>query len=219
MIRVNLVDAGRRAEKRGAGFDATRHLAGTAAAILLATALVVGWRYWSVTRTEADLDAQLASARQEEAQLKEILQQVQTFETRRTQLEQRVALIDELRQGQTVPVHIIDQVSRALPNGMWLTKLQQTGATITIEGECLSLTALSDFVGNLETSQYFARPVEIINSEVVAARENLPDVIRFSVKGTFQMAGIPRPTAAPPKAARPEGAQKGTASGLGDQRG
>jgi Tfp pilus assembly protein PilN len=84
---------------------------------------------------------------------------------------------------------------------MWLTKLQQKGMEITIEGDCLSLTALSDFVGNLEASRYFARPVEIINSEVVAARENLPEVIHFSIKGTFQMSGTDRP-------ARPEGAKE-----------
>lgn len=190
MIRVNLVEGGRQGEKRaGLTLPAGQQLMFAGTLILLVTALLVGWRYWSVTQAEASLDAEIAAAQQEEAQLKGILQQVQTFELRRQQLQQRVALIDELRRGQAVPVHIIDQVSRALPDGMWLTKLTQKGAEITIEGDCLSLTALSDFVGSLEGSRYFTRPVEIINSEVVVARDNLPEVIHFSVKGTFRMAG------------------------------
>ena len=40
--------------------------------------------------------------------------------------------------------------------------MTQSGYDITIEGNCLTLTALSDFVGALEHSRYFARPVEII---------------------------------------------------------
>jgi len=192
MIRVNLVDAGRQVEKRpGLTLPMGRELAVAGALVLLVTALLVGWRYWTMTQAEAALDQEIATAQQQEAQLREILQQVQTFEARRQQLQQRVALIDELRRGQSVPVHIVDQVSRALPEGMWLTRLTQASAEITIEGDCVSLTALSDFVGNLEGSGYFTRPVEIINSEVVPAREDLPEVIHFSVKGTFQMAGMP----------------------------
>jgi type IV pilus assembly protein PilN len=192
MIRVNLVESPRHVEKRpGMALSAGQPLVLVGGLVLLVTALAVGWRYWTLTQAEAALDVEIAAAQAQEAQLTEVLQQVQTFETRRQQLQQRVALIDELRRGQAVPVHMIDQVSQALPEGMWLTKLTQAGAEITIEGDCLSLTSLSDFVGNLEESRYFARPVEIINSEVVAARENLPDVIHFSVKGTFRMAAQP----------------------------
>jgi type IV pilus assembly protein PilN len=197
MIRVNLVEGGRQVEKRtGLALPVGQQLTLIGGLVLIVTALLIGWRYWGITAAEATLDAEIAAAQQQEEQLKGILQQVQTFETRRQQLQQRVALIDELRRGQAVPVHIIDQVSRALPDGMWLTRLTQTAAEITIEGDCLSLTSLSDFVGNLEGSRYFVRPVEIINSEVVAARDNLPEVIHFSVKGTFQMAGPSRPEGA-----------------------
>lgn len=192
MIRVNLIEAGRQAKRQGFAFEAGQKLTVIGSLILLVTALLIGWRYWVITRADEAMNAQIASAQREEGQLAEVLRQVQEFEARRQQLQQRVALIDELRKGQAAPVHMIDQISRALPEGMWLTKLQQKGVEITIEGECLSLTALSDFVGNLEASRYFLRPVEIIDSEVVAARENLPEVIHFSVKGTFQMAGMSR---------------------------
>ncbi len=57
---------------------------------------------------------------------------------------------------------MIDQMSRALPEMTWLTRVQQNGYDVTIEGRCLSLTSLSDFVGNLEASRYFKRPVEIV---------------------------------------------------------
>ena len=52
---------------------------------------------------------------------------MQQFEQRKAQLQQRVALIEQLRKSQTGPVHMLDQISRALPPMLWLTELKQAG--------------------------------------------------------------------------------------------
>jgi Tfp pilus assembly protein PilN len=106
----------------------------------------------------------LASAQQETTRLHTVILKVQQFEQRKAQLQQRVQLIEQLRKGQTEPVHMLDQVSRALPPMLWLTELKQTGNDIVIDGKCMVLTSLSDFVGNLEASGYFKKSVEIVNS-------------------------------------------------------
>ena len=67
---------------------------------------------------------------------------------------------------------MVDQISRALPDMTWLTAMQQNGYDVTIQGRCLTLTSLSDFVGNLEASRYFKRPVEIVESAVIAGDGN-----------------------------------------------
>ena len=71
---------------------------------------------------------------------------MQQFEQRKAQLQQRVVLIEQLRKGQTGPVHMLDQISRALPPMLWLTELKQVGADVVIDGHCTTLTGLSDFV-------------------------------------------------------------------------
>jgi type IV pilus assembly protein PilN len=117
---------------------------------------------------------------------------VEDFESRKSQLQQRVALIEELRRGQTGPVRLLDELSRAIPDRLWLTELKQENAEVRIDGRTTSLTALSDFVGNLEGSGYFARPVEILDSRVEAV-QGTGDVVRFSVKAQFVMPGGQRP--------------------------
>lgn len=212
MIRINLLAGERRAEKAAVRtFEPGQKIALLGTVLLLVTALGLGWRYWMLGQTEASLTRQIESAKSEEQRLTAILKQVQDFERRRTLLEQRIALIDELRRGQTAPVHIIDQISRALPEMMWLTSVKQVGYDVTIEGQCLTLTSLSDFVGNLTTSRYFRRPVEIIDSKVESGGgEGAPDVIRFTVKATFQMSGIEPPaTQAPAPAAVRKGGKRG----------
>src|SRR4051812_35037163 len=159
MIRVNLIGAERRATAKPAsrGLQAGQKITLAGSLILLLAGSLIGWRYWALGQDAERVEHDITAAHAEEQRLGEIIKQVQDFEGRRAQLQQRVALIEDLRKGQTAPVHMLDQVSRALPEMMWLTKLTQTGYDITIEGRCLSLTALSDFIGNLESSRYFAR--------------------------------------------------------------
>jgi type IV pilus assembly protein PilN len=198
MIRINLLAGERRAAKSaGRGFQIAQKITLAGSAILLVTALLIGWRYWAVTQHEATLTQEIDAARREESRLAEVLKQVTEFEAQRARLQERVGLIDELRKGQTAPVHLIDQISRSLPEMTWLTSLKQEGYDVTIQGRCTDLTALSDFVGNLETTRYFRRPVEIVTSAVVSGQAGAPDLIEFTIKGTFQMAGIEQGTPKP----------------------
>lgn len=182
MIKINLLTVDRERAKRKAKFQVGQKITVACSLILVAAALIVGWWFWSLQRRSADLDQQIADAERERTRLQNVIQQVAQFEARRAQLQQRVTLIEELRKGQTGPVHLLDQISRALPEAMWLTTLTQTGTDINIEGRCTSLNSLSDFVSALEASNLFERPVEIIDSRVEGATATTPELIRFQVK-------------------------------------
>lgn len=213
MIRINLV-AEKRAVDHGQSrwrLDDSKKIALGGSLIVLLAVAYAGWSYWSLDQQAAQVQRDIDAARLEEQRLIQVISEVREFEARRGRLEQRVALIEELRRGQTAPVHILDQISRSLPDMVWLTKMSQAGYDITLEGNCLSLTALSDFVGALEHSLYFARPVEIINSEVVPATANSPELIKFVVKAGFQMSGLvaPAPPARPGVAPAAKGGARG----------
>jgi type IV pilus assembly protein PilN len=185
LIKINLLSVDRERAKRKAKFQIGQKVTVGCSLILVTTALLVGWWYWSLKSESADLDQQIVDAQQETIRLQSVIQQVQQFEARRAQLQQRVSLIEQLRKGQTGPVHLLDEISRALPDTMWLTELRQTGNDVVIDGRCTSLTSLSDFVSGLETSNLFERPVEIIDSVVEAGTPTSPELIRFSVKARF----------------------------------
>jgi type IV pilus assembly protein PilN len=209
MIRINLLSSDRRPVKAAPkGLLLAQKMTVVGSLILVLAALGIGWRYWALGQEAASIERQLTDARREEQRLAGILKQVQEFEARREVLQQRASLIDELRKGQSAPVHMVDQISRALPEMTWLTELRQDGYDVTMQGRCLSLTSLSDFVGNLEASRYFKRPVEILSSEVVSGQQGSPDLIQFTVRGSFQMAGIDQ-APPPPTKGRARGAAKG----------
>ena len=209
MIRINLLAAERRAAKAAAaGFQAGQKMMVIGSLVLVVTVAGVGWRYWAIGQEKAQVAREIESEKREEARLQEILKQVQEFENRRKVLESRVALIDELRKGQSAPVHMIDQISKALPDMTWLTAMQQDGYTLTMQGRCLTLTSLSDFIGNLEASRYFIRPVEIIETKTETDDKG-PELIVFTIRGTFQMAGVESVAPPPPGAKSARGGKRG----------
>jgi type IV pilus assembly protein PilN len=205
MIRINLLGGERqKARKAPAAFDPAQRITLACSLVLVGAIAGIGWWYWSLVQSSARLDAEIASAQQEAARLKSVLQDVERFEAQRAQLQQRVGLINQLRSGQSVPVQLLDHVSRSLPDMTWLTSMTQDGAAVTIEGRSTTLIGLSDFVGNLGNSTVLQKPVEIVNSQVESP--NTPggasiELIRFTVKA--QLAGVARPTPAAGRGAAP----------------
>jgi type IV pilus assembly protein PilN len=198
MIRINLLQADReRTKAKASSFRPGQRVTLLCSLILAVTGLGLLWWWWALDRESARIDAEIVSAQRETARLKTLIQQVENFEQQKQQLQQRVALIEELRQGQGAPVHLIDQLSRAVPEMLWLTEMTQApSGELTIAGRCVTLTALSDFVDNLEASGYFKPPVEIIDSKVENASTPGGELISFSIKAQFEMPGTTPKTAA-----------------------
>ena len=188
MIRINLLSIDREKPKRKFtfAFRAAHQLTVACTLILVATAVLVGWWYWSLQRDSTDLDQQIADAERETVRLRSIIQQSQEFESRGARLQQRVTLIEQLRKGQTRPVHLLDHISRALPDAMWLVDMKQSATEVILDGRCLTLTSLSDFVSALEDSDMFERPVDIVDSKAMPGGAGAPELINFTVKAKLK---------------------------------
>jgi Tfp pilus assembly protein PilN len=65
---------------------------------------------------------------------------------------------------------------------LWLTQLDQKGPDLTIEGRCMTLTSISDFVDNLGRSGWFKKPVEIVDSQVETGAAGSGELIKFTIK-------------------------------------
>jgi type IV pilus assembly protein PilN len=203
MIRINLLGVERQKVK-AAAFDISQHAGVLCAVILVLASAGTGWWFWSLRQESARVDADTAAANRETARLKSVLTEVQQFEARTKQLQERVQLIERLRAGQSVPVQLLDHISRSLPDMLWLTDLQQEGPAVTIQGRSTTLIALSDFVGNLGTNALLVKPIEIVNSQVEPGEtkngQATPDLISFTVR--VQVAGIAPSEPAPRKKGR-----------------
>ena len=203
MIRINLLTAERPQAAKKLTFQSGQKLTIGCSLILVGAVLFVGWRYWSLTRQSADLDRDIARAQQETQRLSSIIKNVQDFEMRKAQLSQRVVLIEDLRKGQTGPVHMLDQISRALPPMLWLVEVKQQGADVLVDGFSTTQTGVSDFVTNLEGSGFFRKSIEIVQTQTQPLQQPPGELVKFTLRAHFQRPGEKAPEpAAPARGAR-----------------
>jgi len=222
MIRINLLGTERARVRKAITFDTGKRLTVAASLILVAAAAAIGWWFWTLRSQSAQLDVELAAAQQEATRLRSLLAEVQRFEEQRAMVQERVALIAQLRSGQSIPVQLLDQLSRSLPDMLWLTTLTQAGDEVTIQGRSTTLIALSDFVGNLGSNPLFQRPIEIVNSQVQPASgtgaDAVPELIAFTVRARINRPQQPAEAAPAGRGARGQGARGGGARGRGGAR-
>ena len=188
MIKINLLPSERRSVKKKAAFNIGQQVTAACAGILILAGSTVGWRLWLLRRDAAQMEAAVDEAQRETTRLHTVILQMQEFEQRKSQLQQRVSLIEQLRQDQVGPVHMLDQISLSLPDLVWLTEIKQSGSPseVLIDGKSLALTGLSDFVANLERSGYFQRSVEIVASTTETGSGPQPEVVKFQIKAVFK---------------------------------
>ncbi|HEX3819242.1 MAG TPA: PilN domain-containing protein [Candidatus Sulfotelmatobacter sp.] len=83
------------------------------------------------------------------------------FIERQTQADnykRRVDVIDGLRANQTGPVNLLAMLGETINNteAVWLTKMDDTGAQVNVEGTALSADAVANLIANLQKTGYFS---------------------------------------------------------------
>jgi type IV pilus assembly protein PilN len=105
------------------------------------------------------LDDDIAKARLEADRLKSIIEEVKEYEAKKSSLESKIQLINALKTNQKGPVRLMDEISKALPDLVWLTTLDVANNLITMKGKTLSPNAVATYLENLKKSPFFAEPV------------------------------------------------------------
>jgi len=185
MIRVNLTGAERATQKRkaGGGGGAPGAPGAVQAYLFLAlfgggAALLCAALWWYESAKIRDLDSQIVLAEKRQKELQAIKVQVDALEAKRATFQKKVDLIERLKAEQTGPVHMLDEISKALPDFVWLTAMDQTGPVVKFTGESTGLTSIADFIAGLERSGWFP------NVDLSSSVDN-NNIITYVLTSTF----------------------------------
>jgi type IV pilus assembly protein PilN len=199
MIRINLVAPERPTARKKAAASTPGALQAYLFLLLFGGGAIAGCAalYWWKDTQIADLDSKIAQNKKRQAELQAIKVQVDQFLAKKRILDAKVKLIEQLRAQQSGPVHLLDEVSKALPDLVWLTSMDQTGNTIRLQGESNGLTSVADFISNLQRSGWFPQ-VDLVSSNETAA-----NVITFQLQAQFQPPAPPAPAGGAAAPAQP----------------
>jgi len=124
--------------------------------ILLLGVIVASVWWWSSSNKLENWQVKHVEADRELQRLEEIRKKGEEYKSRKAELARKIELITTLKKQQAVPVHILDQVSKNLPDFLWLESMSVNNNKITLSGKATSYNAVTNFYNNLSDSGYFA---------------------------------------------------------------
>jgi len=189
MIRVNLLNQRPGAPVKRSIVPSEQRSALVGLAILLTTAAGVGGYWWHLRSQRSAVEQAIVSAEAELVTLQNASALVDKANARKTELSERLTLIERLRDAKRAPVTLLSTLSQSVVDGLWLTELKQAGLTVQIDGRALSVSSVTDFAQQLQNSGYFQRPVEILTTTTETIDEM--QVIKFSLRADALAPAVP----------------------------
>ena len=189
MIRVNLLNQRPGAQVKRSIVPPEQRSALVGLAILLTTAAGVGGYWWHLRSQRSAVEQAIVSAEAELVTLKNASALVDKANARKSELTERLTLIERLRDAKRAPVTLLSTLSQSVVDGLWLTELKQAGLTVQIDGRALSVSSVTDFAQQLQNSGYFQHPVEIMTTSTETIEET--QVIKFSLKAEALAPAVP----------------------------
>jgi type IV pilus assembly protein PilN len=209
MIKINLLAEGKRAAVRKAKSAQLLEGKDLGPWLLLAGALVgllAFGVWWYLLHSEiAEREQQIGAAQREVDQLQAVLREVEEYKQKKTELERKIKLINDLKLNQRGPVRVMDDMSRALPELLWLDTLRMGSNTIELDGRAFNTNAVANFIENLDKMPEFEEPT------LKDTQEQTGGIYKFQVNFNYNFA----PLAAPPATAAgpaPKGAARKAAA-------
>ena len=105
-----------------------------------------------------------------EGQIKDIA----TLQSEIAALRARQQAVEDLQADRNMPVHLLNEMVRQLPDGVYVTNLKQENQVISIQGVAQSNERVSELLRNLSNnSPWLTKPelIEIVSSSVALGKE------------------------------------------------
>ncbi|MCX7098494.1 MAG: PilN domain-containing protein [Methylococcales bacterium] len=83
---------------------------------------------------------------------------IKDIEEKKSKLLAKISLIQNLQESRPEIVHLFDEIPRATPDGVFLTKFTQTGSNLIFEGKSQSNARISAFMRAIEASPWLQTP-------------------------------------------------------------
>jgi type IV pilus assembly protein PilN len=130
-------------------------------ALAVAAVAGIGIVYVSKLTVEGWITNQLnrnTILRNEIAELDKQIEEIKGLENQRERLIARMKVIGELQRARPEVVHLFDEIVKAVPEGVHLTEVKQTGNRIELQGMAQSSTRVSTLMRNIDASDWLSNP-------------------------------------------------------------
>ncbi len=181
MIKINLLPTKKKASKKITELQ-QQLILGALILGLLGFGMVTYGSTLKVKRNNLAKTKALAEARIREQD--NMLKEVKSVEDERKKVNDKIAIIEQLKKNQTRLVHLLDELSKLLPPGVNFASLgEDNKGMITIDGMAFTNNDIVRFVDNLKASPYFS---DVFLMESVESTQDGYEVYRYKLQMIFK---------------------------------
>lgn len=122
------------------------------------------------------------------------IKDIKSLQAEIASLRARQTAVEDLQGDRNIPVHMLDELVKQLPDGIYLRTMKQENQSVLLTGTAQSQERVSELLRNLaNNSPWLTRPelVEIVAASVAVTSREQRRVSNFTIRAT-----ITRPTAA-----------------------
>lgn len=169
----------------------------------LALVIALGAFYFFQKKAMDQENALLTTARQEKTKLQYVEAKLEEQRKARESLNQKITLIETLNAQRDLAPRLLDELSRRLPDWVWLTEVVYDAKGLSIKGRALSNNLIADYISGLEASP------QVMNVNLVASTQKTlqgDQYLEFQLRAMIEKKPEPVP---PPGAAAAPAATKG----------
>jgi type IV pilus assembly protein PilN len=157
MARINLLPW-REAERR----QRKRDFFGTTAAFLALAAVLALAVHVQAERMIDGQQGRNQFLQKEIAALDIKIKKIKELETTKAKLITRMSIIQDLQESRPEVVHLFDELVATVPDGVYLTRVEQTGRSVIVEGQAQSNARVSSLMRNIEASSWLSSPILLL---------------------------------------------------------
>jgi Tfp pilus assembly protein PilN len=170
MIKINLLETAKGKGKRGGSSPVmpTMEMGDMGSPklkvlVVLVLAGLLNLGYWyRLDQQSKSIAKQMASAEKKNRELADVKARYLERQTQASNYQRRVDVIHQLKSGQAGPVTLLAVLGETVNNteAVWLSKMDDTGSSVNLEGTALSTDAVANLIANLQKTGFF-KNVEI----------------------------------------------------------
>ena len=134
------------------------------------------------------------------------IEEIKKLKEQTSALLQRKKVVESLQANRAETVHLLDQLVRQLPDGLYLKGISQKGDRVTVSGFAQSNARVSTFMRNLDASNYLEKPslieIKAITDKNIRLSEFslMVSLVRTANEDAAGKKPAPKPAAAIPTA-------------------
>jgi type IV pilus assembly protein PilN len=179
MVRINLLP--HRAEKRAQRRRDFYVLLGLAAGAAIVLVFAIGFIINGYIGMQTDRNEFIKA---ENKKLDEQIKEIATLRQELEGLKARQQAVEDLQADRNLPVHLLDELVKQVPEGVYLQSLKQDNLRVALTGLAQSNERVSELLRNISNSVWVSAP-ELVEIKAVTIGRDSKRLFQFTINVTI----------------------------------